>query len=146
MPTYEYECKSCGHGFEVFQSMSDPPLKDCPECGKEIRRLIFGGTGVIFKGSGFYITDKNKNSIKTTGKSAGKNESKTASSDNSSKDSSAGGETSAEKSSSERCSTEHGSKERSAKNSSGGESSHSEPSVRSLGGNAEKPELKSKSA
>jgi putative FmdB family regulatory protein len=60
MPTYEYECKSCGHGFEVFQAMSDPPLKDCPECGKEVRRLIFGGSGVIFKGSGFYVTDKSK--------------------------------------------------------------------------------------
>jgi len=60
MPTYEYECKSCSHTFEVFQSMSDAPLKDCPECGKEIRRLIFGGTGVIFKGSGFYVTDKGK--------------------------------------------------------------------------------------
>jgi len=58
MPTYEYECKSCKHNFEVFQAMSDPPLTDCPECGKEIRRLIFGGAGVIFKGSGFYITDK----------------------------------------------------------------------------------------
>jgi len=60
MPTYEYECKDCGHSFEVFQAMSDPPLKDCPECGKEIRRLIFGGSGVIFKGSGFYVTDKGK--------------------------------------------------------------------------------------
>jgi putative FmdB family regulatory protein len=62
MPTYEYECKSCGHTFEAFQAMSDEPLKECPQCGKEIRRLIFGGTGVIFKGSGFYITDKGKNS------------------------------------------------------------------------------------
>jgi len=60
MPTYEYECKSCSHSFEVFQSMSDPPLKECPECGGEVRRLIFGGTGVIFKGSGFYVTDKGK--------------------------------------------------------------------------------------
>jgi len=60
MPTYEYECKSCGHGFEVFQAMSDPPVKDCPKCGKEVRRLIFGGAGVIFKGSGFYVTDKGK--------------------------------------------------------------------------------------
>jgi len=60
MPTYEYECKSCSHTFEVFQSMSDPPLKECPECGKEVRRLIFGGSGVIFKGSGFYVTDKSK--------------------------------------------------------------------------------------
>ena len=58
MPTYEYECKSCSHNFEVFQSMSEQPLKDCPECGKEVRRLIFGGAGVIFKGSGFYVTDK----------------------------------------------------------------------------------------
>jgi putative FmdB family regulatory protein len=58
MPTYEYECKSCGHCFEVFQAMSDAPVKDCPECGKEVRRLIFGGTGVIFKGSGFYVTDR----------------------------------------------------------------------------------------
>jgi putative FmdB family regulatory protein len=62
MPTYEYECKSCGHTFEAFQAMSDEPLKECPQCGKEIRRLIFGGTGVIFKGSGFYVTDKGKNS------------------------------------------------------------------------------------
>jgi putative FmdB family regulatory protein len=68
MPTYEYECKSCGHGFEVFQSMSDPPLKDCPECGKEVRRLILGGTGVIFKGSGFYVTDKGKTANSGTSK------------------------------------------------------------------------------
>jgi len=60
MPTYEYECKSCSHGFEVFQAMSDLPVKDCPECGKEVRRLILGGAGVIFKGSGFYVTDKSK--------------------------------------------------------------------------------------
>jgi putative FmdB family regulatory protein len=58
MPTYEYECKSCGYSFEVFQSMSDEPLKTCTKCGKEVRRLIFGGAGVIFKGSGFYVTDK----------------------------------------------------------------------------------------
>jgi putative FmdB family regulatory protein len=58
MPTYEYECKSCGHFFEIFQSMSDQPLTECPQCGREIRRIINGGTGVIFRGSGFYVTDK----------------------------------------------------------------------------------------
>ena len=58
MPTYEYECKTCGHSFEAFQAMSDEPLKKCPVCGKELRRLIFGGVGVIFKGTGFYVTDK----------------------------------------------------------------------------------------
>jgi putative FmdB family regulatory protein len=60
MPTYKYECKKCGHNFEVFQSMSDEPLTQCVKCGKEVRRLILGGAGIIFKGSGFYATDANK--------------------------------------------------------------------------------------
>ncbi len=60
MPTYEYECSSCGHTFEAFQSMSDAPLSSCPECGKAVKRLILGGTGVIFKGSGFYVNDSRK--------------------------------------------------------------------------------------
>jgi putative FmdB family regulatory protein len=60
MPTYEYECKSCGHTFDAFQNMKDEPLKICPRCGREVRRLIHGGAGVIFKGSGFYVTDKAK--------------------------------------------------------------------------------------
>ena len=58
MPTYGYECKSCGHTFDAFQSMSDEPLKTCPKCSKAVRRLINGGTGIIFKGGGFYVTDK----------------------------------------------------------------------------------------
>jgi putative FmdB family regulatory protein len=62
MPTYEYECKSCNYTFEAFQSMKDPPLENCPQCGKNVRRLINGGTGIIFKGSGFYVTDKSKGS------------------------------------------------------------------------------------
>ncbi|MDR2193420.1 MAG: zinc ribbon domain-containing protein [Treponema sp.] len=71
MPTYEYECKDCGHSFEAFQSMSDEPLTTCPRCGKEIRRIITGGGGVIFKGSGFYMTDtqnKTADTIKETAK------------------------------------------------------------------------------
>ncbi|MCL2440827.1 MAG: zinc ribbon domain-containing protein [Treponema sp.] len=72
MPTYEYECKSCSHSFEAFQSMSEPPLKDCPDCGKEVRRIIFGGAGIIFKGSGFYVNDgkKSKNDVKPESKPA----------------------------------------------------------------------------
>lgn len=67
MPTYDYECKSCGHNFEVFQSIMDSPVKKCPECGKAVRRLIGGGTGIIFKGSGFYATDSRKSaSAKST--------------------------------------------------------------------------------
>jgi putative FmdB family regulatory protein len=67
MPTYEYECKSCGHVFDAFQSMMDEPLKSCPKCGQDVRRLIRGGTGVIFKGSGFYVTDKAKGSAAKPG-------------------------------------------------------------------------------
>ena len=65
MPTYEYECKSCKHNFDVFQSIKDDPLKVCPKCGKELRRIINGGNGVIFKGGGFYVTDKNGTGGKT---------------------------------------------------------------------------------
>jgi len=62
MPTYEYVCASCGKDFDVFQSMSDDPLKVCPTCGGAVRRKINGGTGVIFKGSGFYKNDSRKSS------------------------------------------------------------------------------------
>jgi len=66
MPTYDYECRSCGYRFETFQSMSDDSLTICPDCGKEqLRRLISGGTGVIFKGSGFYVNDSRKSSSTT---------------------------------------------------------------------------------
>ena len=58
MPTYGYECNSCKFNFDVFQSMKDEPIKKCPQCGKAVRRLINGGNGVIFKGNGFYVTDK----------------------------------------------------------------------------------------
>ena len=57
MPTYEYECRKCGHRFEEFQSMKDAALTACPKCGGELKRLIGTGAGFLFKGSGFYITD-----------------------------------------------------------------------------------------
>lgn len=57
MPTYQYECEECGHTFEVLHSMTKR-LKECPECKKEaLVRLIGGGSGIIFKGTGFYATD-----------------------------------------------------------------------------------------
>ncbi len=73
MPTYEYECRACGYTFERTQNMSDEPIRVCPECGKDVRRLIFGGSGVIFKGSGFYVNDsRGKNpAAPAAGKSAG---------------------------------------------------------------------------
>ncbi len=58
MPTYEYKCDACGHAFEKFQSIKADPIKVCPNCGQEsVRKLISMGGGLIFKGSGFYITD-----------------------------------------------------------------------------------------
>lgn len=58
MPTYEYKCSNCGYDYEVFQSIKAEPLKKCPNCGKnKLKKIISGGVGVIFKGSGFYQTD-----------------------------------------------------------------------------------------
>src|ERR1051326_3238727 len=70
MPTYEYRCDACGHAFEKFQSMTAAPVRKCPKCGKnKVRRLISTGAGLIFKGSGFYITDYRSDSYKEKAKS-----------------------------------------------------------------------------
>ena len=70
MPTYEYECQKCGHPFEAVQSMKDPHLKDCPQEGCEgpVKRKISLGSGFIFKGNGFYITDYRSDSYKAAAK------------------------------------------------------------------------------
>lgn len=58
MPTYDYRCKACGHEFEAFQMMSEGALRKCPSCKKlKLERLIGGGAGFVFKGSGYYVTD-----------------------------------------------------------------------------------------
>ena len=57
MPTYEYECTNCGHRFEEFQSITAKPIETCPKCSKAVKRLIGNGSGIIFKGTGFYQTD-----------------------------------------------------------------------------------------
>lgn len=67
VPTYEYECSKCGHGFECFQQMKDSPLEVCPECGGPVRRLIGSGAGIIFKGKGFYATDYRRGSCPADG-------------------------------------------------------------------------------
>jgi putative FmdB family regulatory protein len=66
MPTYEYVCKSCGHLFEIVQSMRDDPLTECPECGGELRK-VFAPPAIAFKGSGFYATDHGKKATKPSG-------------------------------------------------------------------------------
>lgn len=61
MPTYEYVCTQCDHELEAFHSMKDEPLKKCPACKKpKLKRKVGGGAGLIFKGTGFYITDYKK--------------------------------------------------------------------------------------
>ena len=74
MPTYDYICNDCEKMYEYFQSMSDAPIKECPECKKNsLRRVISGGTGLIFKGSGYYLTDyKNKKKQSSENKKSNK--------------------------------------------------------------------------
>jgi len=75
MPTYEYKCTECEELFEYFQKITDPPFKECPVCGGEIKRLISGGAGIIFKGSGFYSTDNKSSSASADYSSKNKKES-----------------------------------------------------------------------
>ncbi|HEX2091061.1 MAG TPA: zinc ribbon domain-containing protein [Longimicrobiaceae bacterium] len=96
MPTYEYRCPSCGNEFEKFQRMSDEPVAECPSCGTNSERKLSGGAGLLFKGSGFYITDYRSESYKKAagsegGASSGGSESKPSSGDKPAGGSSAGG-------------------------------------------------------
>jgi len=60
VPTYEYECKHCGYKFEASQKITDKHLDKCPKCNRKVKRLIGSGSGIIFKGTGFYATDYRK--------------------------------------------------------------------------------------
>ena len=78
MPTYEYQCSQCSHRFEAFQSITADPLTECPKCKGAIHRVISSGGGLIFKGSGFYITDYRSESYKKAAdKEKGSSDSKT---------------------------------------------------------------------
>lgn len=70
MPNYDYECQTCGQRFEVFQSMNDAKLTDCPAagCNGTVRRLLGTGAGILFKGSGFYQTDYRSSSYQAGAK------------------------------------------------------------------------------
>lgn len=83
MPIYEYECKNCSNRFEKLQPITADPIKICPECGEEKVRRVIQPVGVIFKGSGWYITDTRKpessaDSSSSTSKSAGASTEKAA--------------------------------------------------------------------
>ena len=68
MPTYEYRCTSCSHEFEKIQRMSEDPVAECPECGAKSERKLSAGAGLLFKGSGFYITDYRSDGYKQAAK------------------------------------------------------------------------------
>lgn len=57
MPTYSYRCADCGHEYDAFQNMRENPHTECPQCKGRVERLIGAGAGILFKGSGFYVTD-----------------------------------------------------------------------------------------
>ncbi len=65
MPTYQYLCPHCGHQFEEYQAITDDPIEICPQCKEKIHRVISGGAGFLFKGSGFYITDNRSKDYKS---------------------------------------------------------------------------------
>lgn len=90
MPTYEYTCKACGENFDIVQSFSDKPLKKHPgDCGGQVQK-VFHASGIVFKGSGFYVTDsRGASSVKTaadssTSKSSGSDSSSSSSKSDSS--------------------------------------------------------------
>ena len=68
MPTYDYRCRKCGHRFELFHSIKDETPKKCPRCKGRAVKVPAGGAGLIFKGSGFYITDYRSKSYKEKAK------------------------------------------------------------------------------
>lgn len=74
MPTYEYACRSCGHNFDIVQSMTEAALQACPECGGSLRK-IFHPAGIAFKGSGFYATDSRKKPTSSPAKASAASES-----------------------------------------------------------------------
>ena len=83
MPTYDYLCNSCGHEFEKFESMTARPAKKCPQCKKmQLNRLIGAGAGIIFKGSGFYVTDSKGNGSNAASKAPGNGDSPVAANTN----------------------------------------------------------------
>ena len=74
MPTYQYSCTECGHGFEAVQSFADDALTECPQCTGRLRK-VFSSVGIVFKGSGFYRTDSREKAGAAAGKDGAKDSS-----------------------------------------------------------------------
>lgn len=100
MPTYEYACSSCDTTHEIVQSMSDPTLTDCPDCGQPTLKKRFNGVGVVFKGSGFYRTDSRDSGAKKASSSTTSSSSTSSTSSSSSSTTGSSGSSSSTSSSS----------------------------------------------
>lgn len=85
MPTYEYQCKDCGERLEVFQKFSDKPLSVHPECGGALQK-VFHASGIVFKGSGYYVTDSRSGSSRSSSSSKSSSNNKSESKSDSSSD------------------------------------------------------------
>jgi len=94
MPTYEYRCKSCEHGFDIVQAFSDDALTECPSCGEPTLKKVFGNVGITFKGSGFYKTDSRSAGSFGSTKDADRADKSSSSSSTSTKESGTGSSTS----------------------------------------------------
>lgn len=91
MPTYEYECKTHGHRFEVVRSFTDDSITECEVCGEPVRK-VFSAAGIVFKGSGFYVTDSRRSSKTPAGSTKGSSASDSGSSEKSATASASGGD------------------------------------------------------
>lgn len=120
MPTYTYECKKCSHSVDVFHPMSASPRVKCPECGGACRKMLGSGSGVIFKGSGFYETDY-KRSANSGASGGGKSESKSETKSESKSEGKTEGKTETKSESKSESKQEHKLARESAKKASGGE-------------------------
>lgn len=126
MPTYEYTCSACDTKHDIVQKMTDPTLTECPSCGQPTLRKVFGGVGVVFKGSGFYRTDSRSGGEK--GGSEPKKKDASSASGSSEKSSSSSNSGSSSNSSSSSSSESSGSSGSSGSSSSSGSSTSSSSS------------------
>jgi putative FmdB family regulatory protein len=144
VPTYQYACTECGHGFEQFQSFSDDALTECPTCGGRLRK-VFNSVGIVFKGSGFYRNDSREAAAKAKGKDSKNKESVGAgksdgfsdnSSDTKSDKRSDGGGTGSDKKPESAAAGSSSSKSSASSGSSGSSSGGSSPGSSSTAGSA----------
>lgn len=110
MPTYDYR-REDGTTFEMWQNINDDPIETCPETGQQVKRLISGGTGLVFKGSGFYITDYKKNQNKGDSDGSTKSNSSESGSDSTANQSQNGSNNGASKKTNTNTSSNSGSKD-----------------------------------